>query len=48
MKMSDFNLFISGFAVGVALGAVKLGLVWPAVLMTVLAVLNFWMYWRCR
>lgn len=48
MKMSHFNLFISGFAVGVALGAVKLGLVWPAATMTVLAIINFRMYWKNR
>ena len=46
MKMSHFNLFISVFAVGVALVTEQLGLVRPAVLMTALAVLNFWMYWK--
>jgi hypothetical protein len=48
MKLADFNLFISGFAVGVALGAVKLGLYSAAAIMAVLALTNFYFYWKCR
>jgi hypothetical protein len=48
MKISDFNLFVAGFAVGVALGAVKLELYGSAVVMAILAALNFYGYWKCR
>jgi hypothetical protein len=48
MKMSDFNLLVAGFAVGVALGAVRLELYYRAVVMAVLAALNFYFYWKCR
>lgn len=48
MKLADFNLFVAGFAVGVALGAVRLELYGSAVVMTAAAALNFYLYWVNR
>jgi hypothetical protein len=48
VKLADFNLFVAGFAAGVALGAVRLELYGSAVVMAAATVLNFYFYWVNR